>query len=192
MIYLYRLAQLPFLILLVLVFSIGDFVRGTVRLFKDIAKLFKRITLPRQKYTSYSYNLNVIILKKLGYYNLNITKSKNSFLTTLMNLLLFYDSSNYTKIDFPDYKLYENEMTILVNDFENLCIGMGMGKNKMDLSVNEIMNFIKKSDIYKKMNQDLYFKVNRAVVLSKYLNEKTTYNLLDALSIDEITLLTGK
>ena len=53
------------------------------------------------------------------------------------------------------------------------------------------MTFIKKSEIYKKLDQELSYKLKRSIILSKFINETTVEKLINALSIDELNLLSN-
>lgn len=136
-------------------------------------------------------NDNVTILDKLGYYNFNKNDIKTCFLLECMNYLLYCDNPNYTKTDFlvKCCNLDDKEITDFSNNFQNLCLQTH--KNKMNFTVNEIMTFIKKSEIYKKLDQELSYKLKRSIILSKFINETTVEKLINALSIDELNLLSN-
>jgi len=134
-------------------------------------------------------NDNVVILDKLGYYNLNVNDIRFCFVSECMNYLLYCDNPNYTKTDFLTdcCGIDDTQITNFCNDFENFCLKIH--KNKMDFTVNEIVSFVKKSDIYKILDQELGLKLKRAVILSKFTNEVKTEKLINALTIDELNLL---
>lgn len=140
-------------------------------------------------YLAHKTNDNVAILNKLGYYNLNINDIRFCFVTECVNYLLYCDNPNYTRTDFlTDCCNIDNtQMTNFCNSFHDLCLKIH--KNKMDFTVNEIVSFIKKSDIYKILDQELSLKFKRAIILSKFTNETSTQKLINALTIDELNLL---
>ena len=136
-------------------------------------------------------NNNVIILEKLGYYNLNINEIRFCFIFECINYLLYCDNPNYTHNHFLNdcCDLDEKQIENFCDNFKNLCISRH--KNKMDLTINEIKAFIIKSNIYKKLDRELYYKFKRAIILSKFVNEIETEKLINALTIDELNLLSG-
>jgi hypothetical protein len=135
-------------------------------------------------------NNNVLILDKLGYYNFNKNDILMCFLLDCMNHLLFYSNPNYTKSDFFENCSEQDpvEISIFYDEFEKKCLELGKGK--MDLTVGEIISYIKKSDIYKNLDKELSLKFKRAILLSKHLNDKTSEKLINNLTIQELNLLT--
>jgi hypothetical protein len=108
-----------------------------------------------------------------------------------MNFLLYCDNPNYTKNSFliDCCNLNIESITNFSDDFEKLCLQVQ--KNKMDFTVGEIIKFIKKSTIYKKLEQELSLKFSRAIILSKFTNETSTQHLINSLTIDELNRLTS-
>ncbi len=137
-------------------------------------------------------NDNVSILTKLGYYNININAVKIGFILECTNYLLYAHDINFNEIytfGFDDWFLDMDSVEELYVKFEKICTDEK--KNKMDFTINEIITFIKKSDIYIKIEQDLGFKLKRAIMLSKYTNSITSDKLINALTLEELNILSN-
>jgi hypothetical protein len=141
-----------------------------------------------------SFHNNIEILRYLGYYNLNINFAMKIFITECVTFLLYSSIPNY-KPKFcdllDDYKISKelDNNNILYNNFEIFC--KTQNKNKFDFTINEIITFIKTQDIYKKVETKLYYDLSRSIVLSKYIDDTTTKNLLNALTDNEKNILSN-
>jgi hypothetical protein len=135
-------------------------------------------------------NDNVIILEKLGYYGININEIKLFFILECMNYLLNNDNPNYINYvkNSKFYKYNNEQIEKLSENFQQFC--SSIQKNKMDLSMGEIKKFIIKSEAYKNIERELFLKLKRAVLLSKFTNEITANKLINSLTIEELEFLT--
>jgi hypothetical protein len=141
---------------------------------------------------SQMFNDNVDIMQHLGYYNVNINATKLNFIMECLEHLLYSSNPNYDELccfSWDKFNLDDNFKEQLENNFINYCTTIK--KNKTDFTVNEITSFIKKQEVYKKLETKLNYTMLRAIVLSKYLNDNITDNLIDVLSIDEKNILTA-
>lgn len=142
------------------------------------------------KQTKINTNNNVAILKKLDYYSVNTNATKTSFIMECVNYLLYSRNPNYTEVydfSFDDFNLDIEDIEKIYSEFNDNC-----AKNKKyywDCTVSEITNFIKKCDIYKKLEQELNYKFKRSIILSKFINESTCNKLIDSLTLRELELL---
>ena len=103
-----------------------------------------------------------------------------------------FNDINFNEIytfGFDDWFLDMDSVEELYVKFEKICTDEK--KNKMDFTINEIITFIKKSDIYIKIEQDLGFKLKRAIMLSKYTNSITSDKLINALTLEELNILSN-
>lgn len=139
---------------------------------------------------NYMFTNNIEIMRKIGYYNININETKAIYIYECIIWLLFSHTSNniVTHYDFSDeFEITENIANKLYNDFEFFC--KTHNKSKYDLTINEICAFIKTQVVYKKLDAKLNYTFARAIILSKYLNDDTTKNLLNVLTDDEKNIL---
>ena len=145
-----------------------------------------------KEYLTIKSNDNVSILSELGYYNININAIKIGFISECMNYLLFAHNPNFNEIyifTFDDWNMDIKTIENLYVEFEKLCAEIK--KQKIDFTISEITNFIKKSNVYMKLEHELSFKFKRAIILSKYINNITTNKLIDVLTLEELTLLSN-
>ena len=152
---------------------------------------FKRFLTYATKKKDNSYD-NVIILSALGYYNININAIKTSFVAECINYFLYCSDPNYTisyNFVFDDFILDEYSIDELYSKFKEHCISQN--KNNTDFTFNELTTFIKNQDIYKDLEKKLNYRLSRAIVLSKYLNNKDVDELLDVLTDKEKEILTS-
>lgn len=139
---------------------------------------------------NYYFGKNIEIMVHLGYFGININEIKATFIYECVNYLLFSHSPHniVSEYDFSgDFYMDENLLNAFYNDFEIYC--KLHNKQKFDLTINEIINFIKNQDVYKKLEIKLNNKLSRAIILSKYLNENTTTNLINALTDEEKSII---
>lgn len=146
------------------------------------------------KYFSYKSNINdnVNILKILKYYNLNIYSTINNIIPDCIHYLLFSHTPSYNNRYFFEFEYFsnfdvENEIELLYNNFEIYCAKSN--KNKLDLPVNEIIDFIKASSLYKNLDVIIKNRYKRAIILSKYINNNNTQELINALTLNELEIL---
>ena len=145
-----------------------------------------------KEYLTIKLNDNVSILSELGYYNININAIKISFISECMNYLLFAHDTNFNEIyifTFDNWNIDIKTIKNLYVEFEKLCTDIK--KQKIDFTIGEIITFIKKSDVYIKLEHELALKFKRAIILSKYTTNITTNKLIDALTLEELTLLSN-
>jgi hypothetical protein len=88
---------------------------------------------------------------------------------------------------FDDFNMDSNSIEKLYTEFEILCTQLK--KCKLDFTIGEIINFIKNSDIYKKLEVELNYKLKRSIVLSKFINDTTSDKLIDSLTLQELEIL---
>lgn len=132
---------------------------------------------------------NVAILTKLGYYNYNYNFIKTEILSNCVNYIIFGNNPNFNLI-------YEFCFDDVENDFlPNILMSYQEHCKKNDkvigdTTVNEIINFIKKQELFIKMQKTNNDSMKRAIELSKYLYDYTTDRLIDALTYEELDFLT--
>jgi hypothetical protein len=138
------------------------------------------------------------ILEILGYRNFNYNFYKTKVLVDCIPYILF---SNKT----TEYTSYMNKCLInnisqmntnyIENHYYNIYI-----KNLRSLYINEnidiknitieqLIKYIKNHKIYKKIENDNNYFLQRAVFLSKYANDKTTERLIKVLTPEEYSFL---
>jgi hypothetical protein len=160
----------------------------TITQFFPSKKLIDSV-INKEYYTANSKN-NIIILSKLGYYNINPNATKTSFISECMNYLLYAHNPNYTELynfTFDDFNVGLDAIEDLYTQFQKLCISSH--KYRTDFTISEITNFIKSSDIYKKLDQELGYKLRRAICLSKFTNDLSVNKLIDSLTLKELEML---
>lgn len=125
---------------------------------------------------------NVLILKKLGYYNLNINALKMNYIVESLFNIMFLDNINYT---FNKIKINNNiSIDKLYDDFNKYC--NLHNKNKYDMSFNELIAYIKNTDDYINYEKNLTIQFKRAVILSRYIYDKNSDNLINNLELHEL------
>ena len=134
---------------------------------------------------------NVAILTKLGYYNYNYNFIKTEILSNCVNYIIFGNNPNLKLIYefFFDKVSIENEfLPNMYMSYQEHC----KKNNKVigDTTVNEIINFVKKQESFLKIEKSNDYSMRRAIELSKYLYDYTTDRLIDALTYEELDLLT--
>jgi hypothetical protein len=143
-----------------------------------------------EEYEIEQTNNNVIILSKLNYYNVNTNASRTSFIVECMEYLLYSRNPNFMEeytFCFDNFNMDSNSIEKLYTEFEILCTQLK--KYKLDFTIGEITNFIKNSDIYKKLEVELNYKLKRSIVLSKFINDTTSDKLIDSLTLQELEIL---
>ena len=141
-----------------------------VRFFRSM-RCSKKLNLNELSYSD--------ILEYLGYYNLNVNAAKIFFIVESMNYLLFSTNPNYNQL----YTCDITNRQQMYSDFENYCTEQH--KHKFDMTANEIINFIKNHEIFKELNNKISYYTSRTITLSKYANDPTNDNLINALTDDE-------
>jgi hypothetical protein len=137
---------------------------------------------------NYKKMTSLDILKNLGYYNFNLNMLKTSIIVECIQYLLYSSNPNYNyDFCFDDYDIKEPLLDELEHNFETLC--QTQNKNKFEFTNEELIKFIKTQEIYKQIDQKLNYAFSRTIILSKYINDKTTDNLLKNLTKDELTTL---
>ena len=146
-----------------------------------------------EEYETLQTNNNIIILSKLNYYNVNINATRTSFILECMEYLLYSRNPNFTQEytfcfeNFDNFNLDDGFIEKLYTEFEILC--MQLKKCNSDFTIGEITNFIKNSDIYKKLELELNYRLKRSIVLSKFIDDNTSDKLINSLTLQELELL---
>jgi hypothetical protein len=130
------------------------------------------------KITTLYYKNNVSeivrIMKRLGYYNINITERRNEFIDDCLACVLFN----------------VNLDIIQLNDDENSIQSIFSKVNNIkEYTINQINDMIKQSSEYKQFNDKLNNSVSRAVKLSKFLGSNDTVQFYKSLTNDELVKL---
>jgi hypothetical protein len=105
---------------------------------------------------------NIKILKILKYYNINTNDTKKEYIYKLVTSLLFGIYPNIKNVSIV------NDVEVMHAEFEKMCVDKQ--KNKIDFTVRDIQNFVLTCDLYKKLQKELYYSVERAMILSKFIN----------------------
>lgn len=138
------------------------------------------------------------ILEILGYRNFNYNFYKTKVLVDCIPYVFFSNkSTEYTtymnnclinNISQMNTNYIENHFyNIYLKNLKSLNFSENIDVNK--LTVDDLIKYIKNHKIYKKIENDNNYFLRRAVYLSKYANDKTTENLLKALTPQEHSFL---
>ena len=117
----------------------------------------------------------VRVMKRLGYYNINITERRNEFIDDCLAYVLFNVNLDIIQLDNDD----ENSMQSIFSKINNI----------KEYTINQINDMIKQSSEYKKFNDKLNNSVSRAVKLSKFLGSNDTVQFYKSLTNKELIKL---
>ena len=129
------------------------------------------------------------MLDILGYQYVDIYSYLDCFVRITHNTILDAHNSNFQYVedvhDFDfgikvDSKKYDN----MINEIIKLC--HTSNKHIYDLSFNEIKTNIKKTDLYMEYEKLVFDRMNRSIILSKYLNDTNINNFYDNLTLEEM------
>lgn len=134
---------------------------------------------------------NIAILNKLGYYNFNYNLAKTDFISDCVNYILFSRNPSFKEL----YNFNYEQIDILQTQLENLYssfITLCNKKNKVigEFTINELYLFIKNQEEYKKIEKINNYRLKRSIILSKFLNDKNIERLVEALTYEELYILT--
>jgi hypothetical protein len=99
-------------------------------------------------------------LKKLNYYSIDLHQEQKKFILDFLNNIIYFELR----------KNWDSDI-----------------KNK---SINELIEFIKNTSDYQRFEYNLNYRISRAFILSKYINNSnSTFLFYNDLSIEELTQL---
>ena len=119
----------------------------------------------------------VRMMKLLGYYYVDINKSKKKYIDVMITLIINNKNINQNCYvhSIIDYLLDDTDI-ILIKDIDNYTIG-------------ELKKIIMKTQKYLTYEKMLNNKFKRSVILSKHLNDKTTQHFYESINEEEIIKL---